>query len=188
MQHSLDLSVSSWNANDCLLPSGILGKHHSLYRIAFSSAVWLKTQAPWFSIQVVLVLMICNSRFVSGHIIFTVLSWQANWASSIIIHIGINCCISLGNPAEESYATNAQHKHPCFQYPVFSLHFLKYNGKWKFRCWQNWKQQGCMCWHSMVDRQSRNIWKKIRRVLQSGCKGNQFTTAPYTIMFVIFKF
>ena len=41
-----DMSVSAWNENDCLLPSGILSKRHCLYRLAFSSAACLKTQAP----------------------------------------------------------------------------------------------------------------------------------------------
>ena len=102
-----------------------------------------------------------------------VLSWQANWASPIIIHIGINCCISLGNPAEESYATNAQHKH-----------FLKYSGKWKCSCWQNWKQQGCKCWHSMVDIQSRNVWRKKSAAFCS--QGVRVINSPHIHIFLLY--
>ena len=38
VQDNLDLSVSVKDENDCLLHSVILGKHHSPYRVTFSSA------------------------------------------------------------------------------------------------------------------------------------------------------
>ena len=47
---------------------------------------------------------------------FTVLSWQANWASQIIVYITTHFNISLGNLAEKKTedGMNAQHKYPCF--------------------------------------------------------------------------
>ena len=61
-----DMSVSAKNENDCLLPSGILRKHHSLYRVAFSSAAGLKHRLHDSVCQSSGVLMICNSQALYG--------------------------------------------------------------------------------------------------------------------------
>ncbi len=51
-QSNHDLSVSAYDQHDCLFPSVVLAKHHSLHRIAFFSVAWVKTKAPWFSLTV----------------------------------------------------------------------------------------------------------------------------------------
>ena len=74
-----DLSVSAYDENDLLLPSGILSKHHSLYRVACSSAASLKTQAPRFSLAVVMCLTIYNSQASYGCKYYV-----HNWANPIL--------------------------------------------------------------------------------------------------------
>ena len=56
-----------------------LSKHHSLYRVACSSAASLKTQAPWFSLAVVRCLTICNSQSSYGCKYYV-----HNWANPIL--------------------------------------------------------------------------------------------------------
>ena len=117
MQDNFDLSVSvsAQDENDCMLPSGILGKHQSVSgRILFGCLF----KNPGSVIQYVCfegVLMICSSHSLSGckyyvHSTLYKVGKPTGQARSLSALHTTNFHISLGNPAQERYGMNTQHE------------------------------------------------------------------------------
>ena len=93
-----------------MLPSGILGKHQSVSgRILFGYVF----KNPGSMIQYVClegVLMICSSHALSGCIYYVHSTKSTGQARPLSALHTTNFCISLGNPAQERYGMNTQHK------------------------------------------------------------------------------
>ena len=108
-----------------MLPSGILGKHQSVSgRILFGCLF----KNPGSMIQYVYlegVLMICSSHSLSGCIYYVLSTKLASQLVKpgpylhYIVDDTTNFGISLGNPAQERYGMNTQHKKSIFL--VFNL-------------------------------------------------------------------